>query len=105
MAEHSRAQSYQMELRWRLVIRVKNDKSGFSLWFIVILNVFHIKMINFYRKVCKLVPNQRLSLFLIFTIFAVLLLLEIEFFPFCLLLREIWQVLSGKMATNELKIS
>jgi hypothetical protein len=41
----------------------KTDKSGFSLWFTVMLNVFHLKMISFYRKTCKLVPNTRLSFF------------------------------------------
>ena len=53
---------------------------------------------------CKLVPNTRLH-FLIFPIYAVLLVKEMEFFSLFLLLGEIRRVLSGKMATNQLKIS
>ena len=49
-------------------------------------------------------PNTRLH-FLIFPIYAVLLVKEMEFFSLFLLLGEIRRVLSGKMATNQLKIS
>ena len=49
-------------------------------------------------------PNTRLH-FLIFPIYAVLLVKEMEFFSLFLLLGEIRRVLSGKMAINQLKIS
>ena len=49
-------------------------------------------------------PNTRLH-FSIFPIYAVLIVKEIEFFPLFLVLGEIRRVLSGKMATNQLKIS
>ena len=49
-------------------------------------------------------PNTRLH-FLIFPIYAVLLVKEMEFFSLFLLLGEICRVLSGKMAINQLKIS
>ena len=49
-------------------------------------------------------PNARLH-FLIFPIYAVLLVKEMEFFSLFLLLGEIRRVLSGKMAINQLKIS
>ena len=49
-------------------------------------------------------PNTRLH-FVIFPIYAVLLVKEMEFFSLFLLLGEIRRVLSGKMATNQLKIS
>ena len=52
----------------------------------------------------KLVPNTIQS-FLIFAAFAVLLLQEVEFFPFFLLLREIQQVLLDKMGTNVTQIT
>ena len=48
--------------------------------------------------------NTRLH-FLIFPIYAVLLVKEMEFFSLFLLLGEIRRVLSGKMAINQLKIS
>ena len=48
--------------------------------------------------------NTRLH-FLIFPIYAVLLVKEMEFFSLFLLLGEIRWVLSGKMAINQLKIS
>ena len=49
-------------------------------------------------------PNTRLH-FVIFPIYAVLLVKEMEFFSLFLLLGEIRRVLSGKMAINQLKIS
>ena len=49
-------------------------------------------------------PNTTLP-FLIFPIYAVLLVKEMEFFSLFLLLGEIRRVLSGKMAINQLKIS
>ena len=49
-------------------------------------------------------PNTRLD-FLIFPIYAVLLVKEMDFFSLFLLLGEIRRVLSGKMAINQLKIS
>ena len=49
-------------------------------------------------------PNTRLH-FLIFPIYALLLVKEMEFFSLFLLLGEIRRVLSGKMAINQLKIS
>ena len=49
-------------------------------------------------------PNTRLH-FLIFPIYAVLLVKEAVFFSLFLLLGEIRRVLSGKMAINQLKIS
>ena len=49
-------------------------------------------------------PNTRLH-FVIFPIYAVLLVKEMEFFSLFLLLGEIRRVLSAKMASNQLKIS
>ena len=49
-------------------------------------------------------PNTGLH-FLIFPIYAVLLVKDMEFFSLFLLLGEIRRVLSGKMAINQLKIS
>ena len=49
-------------------------------------------------------PDTRLS-FLIFPIYAVLLVKEMEFFSLFLLLGEIRRVLSGKMGINVTKIT
>ena len=53
----------------------------------------------------QIVTKYKTALFGIFSIYAFLLVKELEFLTFFHLLRQIRRVLSAKMASNQLKIS